>query len=110
MATIEAMIKEKNALPKFRQGREWDMQRLGGRYHDAYVDYSTVAIGLYAAAAGIPEAEILGVQNVYKIGSGFTREDNHDPIYRNLLVYNVKNTDIGYQMYSSGLFKSDDSK
>jgi len=50
-------------LSNFDRGAPWDAQRIGGSYHGQYVDYATVAIGLYAAAAGIPKGTILEIQN-----------------------------------------------
>ncbi len=41
------------ALSNFRRGGSWDPQRIDGSFHPEFVDYSTVAIGLYAAANGI---------------------------------------------------------
>jgi len=50
-------------LNHFRRGHDWDAQRIGGSFHPEFVDYATVAIGLYAAAAGMPRDEILAIQN-----------------------------------------------
>ncbi len=50
---------ETGALANFRRGGPWDAQRIGGQYHPEYVNYATVAIGLYAAANGIARNEIL---------------------------------------------------
>ena len=65
-------------LSKFKHGGEWDAQRVGGKFHLKYVDYATVAIGLYAASSGMSRDEILRIQDVfaagesrYKEGTGF---------------------------------------
>jgi len=52
-------------LYKFRQGGEWDMQRLTGSVDANYIDYATVAIGIYGHSAQIPVDDILYIQNAY---------------------------------------------
>lgn len=91
-------------LAKFGQWREWDAQRHDGQFVDKWVDYATVAIGLYAAAAGMPEAWILNVQNEYaKRFSDFGNAER-DPVYRHLRRENVWNTRLGYELYRTGRF------
>ena len=51
---VAALIYEKDVLRNFRQYGVWDAQRIGGKQHKTFQDYSTIAIGIYAAAAGIP--------------------------------------------------------
>jgi hypothetical protein len=95
-------------LRKFRQFGPWDAQRIGGIYHDEYVDYSTIVIGLYAAAAGLSKTEILEVQNVYaRLHSSYKQRTEYDRVYTYLPARNVKNTDIGYQLYESGRIQAD---
>ena len=88
-------------LYKFRQGGEWDMQRLSGKFDENYIDYATVAIGIYSDAAGINADAILTIQNIYageyskyKDGTTF---DSH---YKNLPASNVYNTYIGYGFFN----------
>ena len=50
-------------LKQFDRFGPWDAQRFTGKFDGRYVDYATVAIGLYAAAAGIPRAAILEIEN-----------------------------------------------
>lgn len=102
-----ALAHEWELLEKFRQGGEWDAQRVGHRYHDEYVDYATVAIGLYAAAAGIPEAAILTIQDTYAfLRSRYRDKAGHDKDYPSLLHENVENTQIGYSLYRSQRMKA----
>jgi len=53
-------------LSKFNQGGEWDVPRVGGKFHPEYVDYATVAIGLYTASSGISRDEILCIQDAFR--------------------------------------------
>jgi len=46
-------------LPNFARNGLWDIQRIDGVFYPAFRDAATVAIGLYAAAAGIPINQIL---------------------------------------------------
>ena len=87
-------------LFNFDRGGPWDAQRIAGHFYEKYVEYATIAIGLYAAAYGIPEDKILEIQNL-RIGK--TLEDReYDKTYKNLPEDNVKWTDIGYELYKSG--------
>jgi hypothetical protein len=88
------------ALAHFREGGPWDAQRLGGSYHPEFVDYSTVAIGLYAAANGMTREEILAAEDVVARGSAF-KGQILDKTYTHLPVRNIQNTDLGYWLYQS---------
>ena len=66
------------------------------------MDYSTVAIGLYAAAAGIPRDEILAIQNDVAKNSVYPANTHYDRTYTHLPEQNVINTDIGYGLVRSG--------
>lgn len=93
---------ELGALRKFRQGGAWDAQRIGGIFRHEFVDYATIAIGLYAAAAGIPQADILTIQNMYaKYKSRYSKRRKFDRIYKNLPEENVSNTITGYKLYNN---------
>lgn len=89
-------------LPKFRQAGPWDAQRLHGQFVREWVDYATIAIGLYAAAAGLSESEILGLQNSYAwVWSNFGSAPK-DRTYTNLAERNVRNTQLGFRLYREG--------
>lgn len=97
------MLHEIMQLYKFKQGGEWDAQRVGGRYHAEYVDYATIAIGLYAASAGISRDQVLSLQDLYAMAnSRFDPKAEMDKTYVHLPYRNVANTDLGYQLYQSG--------
>lgn len=55
-------------LKRFGQWKEWDAQRVGGVFHDEFVNYATVAIGLYASALGLSRNEILAIENFMRCG------------------------------------------
>ena len=100
------VVREFMQLRKFRQGGEWDAQRVGGKYHDEYVDYATVAIGLYAASMGMSRDMILRVQDLYAtVNSRFDPKAERAETYTHLLHRNVANTDLGYHLYQSGLIR-----
>jgi len=90
------------ALANFRRGGPWDAQRLAGTVHPEFVDYSTVAIGLYAAANGMTREEILEVEDLVARRSHFQGNPEMDKTYTHLPVRNIKNTDLGYWLYQSG--------
>jgi hypothetical protein len=88
-------------LRQFGQGAIWDAQRIQGQAVDEYRDYATIAIGLFAAAAGLPIQIALQIQNVYAyLSSKF--DEQMDEVYTNLPKRNVRDTEIGYELYESG--------
>jgi hypothetical protein len=93
---------ELGALSHFDRAAAWDAQRVGGSYHPEFVDYATVAIGLYAAANGIPRNEILEIQNQIARRSHYDPNTEMDKTYTHLPTRNIKNTDLGYHLYQSG--------
>ena len=93
-------------LAKFGQGAPWDAQRRDGLFVDEWIDYATIAIGLYAAAAGMSEDWILRIQDKYaSYRSNFGRAAR-DPVHRHLRQENVINTRLGYDLYRAGNFGS----
>lgn len=89
-----------NDLYNFRHGGDWDLQRTPGVFDDALRDYSTVAIGLYASAAGLSESTILELQNQFaRFRSRFDRSEEMDEYYRYLPRKNSWNTRLGYNLY-----------
>jgi len=91
-------------LASFRQGGAWDVQRVDTdvRPTPAFVDYATVAIGLYGAAQGIPEGAILSLENDYAGRYSNFGNVPMDQKYTNLPARNVWNTRLGYELYQSG--------
>ena len=88
-------------LSRFRQYGSWDAQRVGGKFNPLYVDYATIAIGLYSAALGISEGETLRIENLYAFAhSKFPPEMPMDGKYIHLPKRNVINTNIEYQLYN----------
>jgi hypothetical protein len=63
------------------------------------VDYATIAIGLYAAAAGISMNEILTIENYRARDSHYDPETRFDETYTHLPKRNVLNTDTGYSLF-----------
>jgi hypothetical protein len=86
-------------LCHFDRWYPWDAQRINHTFHPEFVDYATVAIGLYAAASGIPEDEILTVQNIRARDSHFDPGQKMDDTYTHLRTANVENTHRGYELY-----------
>ena len=90
-------------LVNFRHNHAWDLQRRIGDNVPKLVDGATVAIGLYGAAAGIPEDVLLAIQDrCAQIRSHFPEGTVMDERYPHLPKRNVENTHIGYELYQSG--------
>ena len=93
-------------LSKFRQGGEWDAQRIGGHFHAEFIDYATVAIGLYAASSGMKRDEILGIQDRYaRLRSHYSAGTLMDRAYTHLPARNVANTETGFKLIETGRIK-----
>jgi hypothetical protein len=90
------------ALCHFDRWHPWDAQRINHTYHPEFVDYATVAIGLYAAANGIPEKDILTIENYAARDSHFDPQVKMDTTYTHLPTRNIENTDRGYWLYQHG--------
>jgi len=92
-------------LPLFRQGAPWDEQRVNGVPYSEFIDYATIAIGLYGAASGTSENEILGISNLYaSFFSHYPKDTPMDPTYTHLPLSNVSDTMLGYTLYQSKAF------
>ncbi len=90
-------------LSRFRQGGDWDAQRIGNHFHAEFVDYATVAIGLYAASSGMKRSEILAIQDDYaRLRSHYPSVTVMDRTYTHLPARNVANTETGYQLFETG--------
>jgi RHS repeat-associated protein len=91
---------------KFHQGGPWDAQRAGilpgGRpTRSEFKSGSNVFIGLFAAAAGIPETVTLSITNDYAaVKSGFI--EPLDPDYTFLPARLVNNIQMGYDLQQTG--------
>ncbi len=96
-------------LKNFAQGGPWDFQRVGAdlTFDPQFVDFANVAIGLYAAADGIPQSVALTVANYYAEGhSNFGPTFVADSQYSYLRVQAVYDIQLGYQLYNSGAVRS----
>ena len=88
---------------QFGQGGPWDAQRVDGQFVDEYRDYATIALGLCMAAAGVPMRIALLVQDIYAWHkSTFGGDEKMDAVYTNLPARNIRNTELGYELYRSG--------
>ncbi|HKO06589.1 MAG TPA: hypothetical protein VJ487_02665 [Alphaproteobacteria bacterium] len=100
---LRAMARILMSLIKFGQGGPWDSQRIKGVSVPEFVDYATIAIGLYGAAAGIPIETLFAIQDNYAwIMSQYPKGTVYDETYTHLPERNVGNTELGYELYKSG--------
>jgi uncharacterized protein RhaS with RHS repeats len=91
-------------LSQFGQGGPWDAQRIDGQNYPQFVDYATVAIGIYGASNGIPEDTLVSLQNAYAgQNSHYPPGTPMSPDYPNLPERNVFNTDTGYTLVRNRL-------
>ena len=91
------------SLFHFWQGGAWDAQRVHGTNVPEFVAYATVAIGLYGAAAGIDMNTMLIAEEIYALfRSHFSEKAKKDETYTLLPESNVKNTELGYELFETG--------
>jgi hypothetical protein len=89
-------------MSRFRIGGPWDAQRINPQYTMEYRDYSTIAIGIYFASAGIDKKLCFIVQNTYAaVKSNFGNEKDYDILFRYLPRRNIENTKLGYRIYET---------
>jgi hypothetical protein len=104
---LAALAYEYRQLSRFNRWKDWDAQRIGKKNHPEFVDYATIAIGLYAAANGIPKWQTLWMEDWIARNSVYKGGTVMDKTYTHLPVLNVKNTDLGYELYQSGRIAPD---
>jgi len=99
-------------LFNFLQSGDWDVQRVGTDRIPTKVfeDFSTVAIGLYGAARGIPADAILSMEDSYAATHSYFGSVVMDSTYVHLPVTNVWNTRLGYDLFNSGRIGSSPSQ
>jgi RHS repeat-associated protein len=96
-------IRAYSNLANFKHGGPWDLQRTQGGFDGRFIDAATIAIGLYAAPAGIGFDKLMTIQDSYAGAFSKWKEDvPMHTFYTNLPVRNVRNTQIGYELYFSG--------
>jgi RHS repeat-associated protein len=94
-----------SGLIQFGRGGPLDLQRVGPDqiFTPQFVDFSSVAIGLYAASANLSPSFVLNISNAVAANSHFAPGTVFDQTYTNLPIRNVYNTTLGFQLYSGGL-------
>ena len=93
---------------KFGQGQAWDAQAVHHEFDKTYVDYATIARGLYADALGLHTHEIPCLEDAYV----WYRETPYkgrtmDRQFTHLRVENVNDTKIGYELLEQSLILPD---
>ncbi|HUI17776.1 MAG TPA: hypothetical protein VL244_08940 [Alphaproteobacteria bacterium] len=97
------MVETLMPLIKFRQGGAWDAQRIKGTVVHEFINYATVALGLYGAAAGIDIDSMLEIENIYfALQSTHRKGAEMDKTYTHLPETNVKDTELGYELFETG--------
>ena len=100
-------------LANFRQLGPWDIQRIGSDVQPTkpFIDSANVVIGLYGAAAGLPQEVTLQIANQRaKQTSDFGPNANMNSTYPHLRNENVYDIQEGYRLYESGRIGPSTSK
>jgi hypothetical protein len=98
-------------LANFYPGGIWDIQRVGPSgqyvYVSAFRDAANVALGLYGAAADLPQSVVLEIANqVARFSSNFAKNDPRAKNFTHLPQRDVDDIKQGYALFRSGRIKS----
>jgi hypothetical protein len=85
------------------QGHVWDVQRFQGTSLPQFTPAASIYIGIYGAAAGIPEQMMQEIRNDYAfVSSKWSSGTVMNSTYTSLPNVNVDNVHIGYQLVLDG--------
>ena len=90
-------------LESFRHGGSFDAERFDYNYVRDYRHYTSVATGIFMAAAGVSRQDFLAIADAYaKEFSTFDSGDPRDEVYSHLAKRDVEDNLRGYDLYESG--------
>jgi hypothetical protein len=92
-----------NILLPLAPGGSLDAERFDWTYVRDYRRYQNIMIGVYGAAAGMSEDQVLSMVDFYAtIVSRFGAKEERDEVYTHSAKQDVADTRRGYELYQSG--------
>jgi hypothetical protein len=102
-ALIEMAAEVASELYPFTHGGSLDAERFDSNYVRDYRHYTSIATGIFAAAAGVDLDEFLSVVDAYAaLKSKFGPSEKLDERYTHSAKQDVEDTIRGYRLYQSG--------
>jgi hypothetical protein len=90
-------------LEPFLHGGSFDAERFDYNYVRDYRHYTSIATGVFMAAAGVSREDFLAIADAYaKEFSTFDPGDPRDEVYSHLAKRDVEDNLKGYNLYESG--------
>jgi hypothetical protein len=101
LAGLTAKISQE--LAPFLHGGSFDAERFDYNYVRDYRHYTSIATGVFMAAAGVSREDFLAIADAYaKEFSTFDPGDPRDEVYSHLSKRDVEDNLKGYDLYESG--------
>jgi hypothetical protein len=101
LAGLTAKISQE--LAPFVHGGSLDAERFDYNYVRDYRRYTSVATGVFMAAAGISRDDYLAIADAYASAlSTFSPNETRDPVYSHLAKQDVDDNLRGYDLYEAG--------
>jgi hypothetical protein len=106
-ALIEMVAEVASELYPFTHGGSLDAERFDSNYVRDYRHYTSIATGIFAAAAGVDQDEFLSVVDAYAaLKSKFSPNEQMDERYTHSAKQDVEDTIRGYRLYQSGRIRT----
>jgi hypothetical protein len=102
ISMASAVVASKILLP-LTPGAALDAERFDWNYVRDYRHYQNSMIGVYGAAAGLSQDDVLSLVDLYAaIVSHFNSSEHLDEVYTHSTKQDVEDTKLGYALYRSG--------
>jgi hypothetical protein len=102
ISMASAAVASKILLP-LTPGAALDAERFDWNYVRDYRHYQNTMIGVYGAAAGLSQDDVLSLVDLYAaIVSHFSPSEHLDEVYTHSAKQDVEDTKLGYALYQSG--------
>jgi hypothetical protein len=100
---IAALIGTGQDLLPFIHGGSLDAERFESNYVQEYRHYTSIALGIFMAAAGVSREDMLSIANAYaKRFSTFSAKEVPDERYTSSAQQDIEDNLRGYELYESG--------
>lgn len=90
-------------LLPFIHGGSLDAERFDSNYVREYRHYTSIALGIFMAAAGVSREDMLWIADSYaRSSSTFGPHEQMDPLYTRSAKQDIEDNRRGYELYESG--------
>jgi hypothetical protein len=94
-------------LLPFLHGGSFDAERTDSNYICEYRHYTSIALGIFMAAAGVSREDMLWIADSYASSSSrFGANETMDPNYKHSAQQDIEDNLRGYDLYESGRIRA----